>query len=750
MWRGSRVLHWRTCAPGCRAVFTTAILLTLMSLCAFAPCAAGGAPLCDCRAAAQSPTEVVLQCHLDWPAIAAAAENGGVVPSLGFVAIPRGARASLDAGTPVRMSPPMRLRGIDVVGLAVDLGACTLAAQDVEFRVRFEGGPGLFGEERLRTRLWEPVLERWILNHASLPAVSPAALPDREEGCEFVILCPDDAASTAWADSLRAWRTLQGISTQVFTTAEIGSTWQEIRDFLVNAYTTWTVPPAAFLLLGDYPGSGDGRLAGVPAPLYQGYAVSDNLYADIDGDGLPDMFHGRITAHTSAELAFMVGKLLAHERTPSLDPGFYAHPVVASGWDPDGRTVMEMETIYGFQANVLGKEPVREYVATSPGTIWPDPQWVATFGPGGLGYIPATPEYLHDWGGSAARINADINAGAFMVIHRGAGMETAWGDPLYTVGDVAGLANARYPFVFSLDALTGRFNSAGTCLTEALHRSAHGALGMISATEIGYALPTCRLMLHLFNSIWPDFLSGGGGGEPELRPGCALVMAKYALAIDVWPVSPQQKLLTYHLFHHHGDPLLVMNSEVPQPLLVEHAGCCPIGASAFSVQTEVGALIGLTVNGELIGVGSGTGAPVAIPIIPPTQAGTLRITVTRQNHLRYDERVPILDPSGVTQQPASRSDALHLALVGANPHLSPACFQFAIPPSLAGARASLCILDATGRSVRTLVDGRQDGGTHESRWDGADDAGAPSGAGVYFARLTCGGQTVTRRFARLQ
>ncbi len=711
----------------------------------------------------QSPTEVLLRCRFDWPAIAAAGESDRLTPLLGYVAVPNGARASLAVAATapaspaqdlVHLSPPARLRGIDVVGLTLDLGPAGVRnlpelVEEVELRVSFTGGDGQFGESRLRSRLWEPLLERWVLNHGSLPPPEAALPCGREGGCEFVIIAPDEMAFTAWADSLKSWRTLQGITTEVFTTAEIGTTWQGIKDFLANAYFSWPVPPSAFLLLADYPASGDGRQVGIPAPIYNGYTVSDNLYADVDGDGLPDMFHGRITAHTGAEVGLMVGKLLDHERAPCPDPGFYAHPLLAAGWDPDGRSVMELETLYGFQANTLGLEPVREYVATSPGSTWPDPQWVAMFGPQGLGYLPPTPEYLTDWGGSAARINADINDGAFMVIHRGVGSETAWGDPLYTVGDVAGLNNANYPFVFSMDCLTGRFNSPSTCLTEALHRSPHGTVGMISAAEVCYSLPTSRLMLYLLDALWPQFLTPGSTEDPLLRPGQALLWAKYVLAQDA-VISPQQKQLTYHLFHYHGDPISVMNCEVPQPLSVEHADCCLIGDTSFTVQADEGALIGLTVDGDLIGVGTGTGLPEPIPIIAPTEQGTLRITATKQNRLRYDACVPIRDASAVPEPGPALAAEVWLELASGNPLLSAAHFRYAIPPALAGSRVTLSVHDAAGRCVRMLFDGPRAAGVCESRWDGANDTGAPVGSGIYFARLTCGEKTVMRRIARVE
>jgi hypothetical protein len=48
------------------------------------------------------------------------------------------------------------------------------------------------------------------------------------------------------------------------------------------------------------------------------------------------------------------------------------------------------------------------------------------------------------------------------------------------------------------------------------------------------------------------------------------------------------------------------------------------------------------------------------------------------------------------------------------------------------------VIDVAGRSVRTLVDRAMPAGTYSVTWDGCDNAGAPSGPGVYFIRMSAG------------
>ncbi|MFN8547536.1 MAG: S8 family serine peptidase [Candidatus Eisenbacteria bacterium] len=52
--------------------------------------------------------------------------------------------------------------------------------------------------------------------------------------------------------------------------------------------------------------------------------------------------------------------------------------------------------------------------------------------------------------------------------------------------------------------------------------------------------------------------------------------------------------------------------------------------------------------------------------------------------------------------------------------------------------AKVTIFDASGRRVRSLIDGSQAAGEHSAVWDGRDDAGRPVSSGVYLYKLESG------------
>jgi flagellar hook assembly protein FlgD len=67
--------------------------------------------------------------------------------------------------------------------------------------------------------------------------------------------------------------------------------------------------------------------------------------------------------------------------------------------------------------------------------------------------------------------------------------------------------------------------------------------------------------------------------------------------------------------------------------------------------------------------------------------------------------------------------------------------SFALPSDGA---VSLQVFDATGRLVRTLVSSTLPAGPHNVVWEGADEAGRPAPAGLYYYRLSTDAGVVNR------
>ncbi|MCK4312071.1 MAG: hypothetical protein KAW88_04985, partial [Candidatus Cloacimonetes bacterium] len=469
-------------------------------------------------------------------------------------------------------------------------------------------------------------------------------------------ICPDDPDFIAWADSIKVFRTKQGILTTVKTTTEVGgNNAYAIENYINDAYANWDPAPAAVLLLGDHGTTGNT----VVSPIYSGF-VSDHIYADVNNNMMADIILARMTAQNPTHLETMVTKVLNYERTPPENPNYYDNPVTAMGYQSDRWFQLCSEIINGFWEYGLGKNPVRENDGYPNGQA--PPSWSTNqntymildhFGPNGLGYVPATPSHLTDWGGNATRINNDINSGAFMLQHRDHGEETGWYEPSYHISDLSGLQNEDLAFVFSINCLTGKFNCAGECFAEAFHRYTYndqnaGALGIIAASDVSYSFVNDTYVWGMYDNMWTEFMPEFGT-TPESRgilPAFANAAGKYFLQGSGWPYNPQNKAVTYYLFHHHGDAFTTVYSEMPQNLTVVHEPVLISGLSFFEVTADEGSLIALSVDGELIGVAEGTGAPVSITIEPQIPPTVVDIVITKQNYYRYEEQIQVIPPTG--------------------------------------------------------------------------------------------------------
>jgi hypothetical protein len=564
---------------------------------------------------------------------------------------------------PFQLSEPSTIRGVDVVMLGITpfqynpVSKQLIIYHDIDIDIEFHGGNDQIGDNRLRSRWWDPIIMDAILNSNVLPQIDYGAryksmMESRSEGYEYIVVVPDHPDFIAWGDSIKMFRNKQGIRTLVLTTTQMGgNNHTQIKNYITSAYNTWDIAPAAILFLADYGTTGATITSQYRTDHPYGSSsayISDLFYVDMNNNHLPDITMARITARHAADLQIMVPKFLNYERTPPTNANYYYTPITAMGWQTERWFQLCSETVSGFWETKLNKEPLRQnnIYSGSPGTVWSTATNTASvvnvFGPNGLGYIPATPSHLHTygWTANATSINNAINSGAFMVLHRDHGLETGWGEPYYRNTHLSGLTNDDLTFVFSINCLTGKFNWGNECFTEAMHRHPKGALGLTAASEISYSFVNDTYVWGLMNNLWPSFLPAYGTtpASRDVLPAFANSAGKYFLQQSNWPYNTQHKQITYYLFHHHGDAFSTVYYNMPQHLNVVHE---PImsGSTDFEVTANAGSLIGISVNGELIGVAEGTGEPVNVPLAAFEPGSELTVTVTKQNFYRYEANV---------------------------------------------------------------------------------------------------------------
>ncbi len=580
------------------------------------------------------------------------------------------ARDAFYPASPVMVSEVTSIRGLDVVVVEIfpfrynPVTGQLEVNQQIEIEVTHAGGQGVIGEERLRSRWWDPLMYSEVLNSSIIPAVDfnqqAASTRTTQTGYEYLIITPDMPEFLAWADSIRQFRIRQGIKTGIVTTTEAGgNTVAALKTYIDNAYNTWDIPPVAVLLLGDF-STGSG---GIISHMYahpSGYPnfASDNYYADVNGDNLPDLVIARITANDATQLQVMVSKFLNYERNPPVSSSFYNNPVTALGWQTERWFQLCSEIVAGYFSNVQGKSPVRINAVYS-GNPAVDPWSTAYntaavlnyFGPSGLGYIPATPQETGGFsGGTTSDIVSAINSGTFMVLHRDHGSYSSWGEPLFTTNSVNSLNNVnnQLPYIFSINCQTGAYPRATETLAEKFHRHTSngqnsGALGVLAASEVSYSFANDAYLWGVFDNLFPDFMPAQSTTFPSAfaLPAFAASAGKHFLYQSSWTTSSTAKITTYRLFHHHGDAFMNLYTEVPQTLAVSHPLTLDAGQTSMQVTANSGAFIAITAGDQILATATASGSPLTITF-PPLESGvTVYVTITKQNFKRYSKAVEV-------------------------------------------------------------------------------------------------------------
>ena len=575
------------------------------------------------------------------------------------------------------------IRGVDAVTVAITPFQYNPVTKDlvvytnIELSVTFEGGDGHFGEDRLRSPYWDPILAAELANYDQLPVIDYEArmqewLRGDEDGAEYLIITPNNDAWAEYANQLKDYRTRQGIITKVYRLDEMpANSTNEMKAWFHNAYNTWDIAPVAVCLLGDHGTNMGQYIPAETAPHPYGSCITDNRYADVVGnDNLPDMVFSRLIAETPAELPVFVGKQLEYEYTnPNMDPSFYTRPITALGWQTE-RWFQICSEVFGGYMRQHGYNPNRIncIYSGSPGSSWSSNQntsmVVNYFGPNGMGYIPQSPSELGGWnGGTPQQVVDAVNEGSFWLQHRDHGEEHGWGEPAVKNSHVAQMNNVgKLPFVMSINCLTGKFNLGDNCFAEAWMRRTYngenaGAVGILCPTETSYSFVNDAFVWGVYDLFDGDFMPDYGPFQPAASktgnwmPAFGNVAGKYFLAQSSWPYNTDDKDITYTMFTAHCDAFLRIYTQVPQEMEVTHPEVIIAGLGEVSITAPEGCMISLVKdNGEggwdILAVAEATGDPQTIefaPQVPPTE---INLVVTGQNYLRYEAVMGVIPADG--------------------------------------------------------------------------------------------------------
>jgi hypothetical protein len=197
---------------------------------------------------------------------------------------------------------------------------------------------------------------------------------------------------------------------------------------------------------------------------------------------------------------------------------------------------------------------------------------------------------------------------------------------------------------------------------------------------------------------------------------------------------------------------------ITQPLgqtQVEHLSISNIGEDGSVLTYQVRVVPALLNQWVVLGSGGGTCDSGDTDVIDVTfdtnvvTAGEYHARIVVSADRVAPVSVPVTLIAGESSAIGGRELPAHLALEPArpNPFAGASALTFGVPGP---ARVELGVFDASGRSVRTLLNGTVPGGWYHETWDGRDDGGRDLPAGVYLYKLNAQGRQLTQKIMLLR
>jgi len=419
------------------------------------------------------------------------------------------------------------------------------------------------------------------------------------------------------------WKRLKGFNVVEAYTDVIGTTTTAIKTYLKNLYEHPSdgVSPTFVLLVGD--------VAQIPAYNNQVAGdshVTDLYYFEYTGDYLPEVFYGRFSATTTAQLQSQIDKSLQVEKYLMPNKDYLNNVVLIAGADAS------MAPTYG---NGFVNYATTYYINST----------------NGYNAIP----YLYPASASAdAQIRTDISSGVALANYTAHCSSDGWSDPTFSIANIASLTNQdMYPLMIGNCCQSVKFegNSFGEEILRAVNK---GAVGYIGASDYSYWDEDYYWAIGNRTSITanPTYDATKLGAydkffhtHSEARTDWYITQGQINVAgnIAVQASASGRKPYYWEIYHLMGDPSLTPFVKVPTALTASYNSEIIVGSNAFEVNTEEDAFVALSMNGVLLDVElAGVGGVVNLSFTTISEVGTADLVITKQNRIPIITQVDII------------------------------------------------------------------------------------------------------------
>ncbi len=496
--------------------------------------------------------------------------------------------------------------------------------EELTLRVVFDGADHAAGDAlkaRTNSVFFEPLYERFD-GYRGLHDNYPDRVGDV---VTMVVVAPPEfeAQLAEYVD----WKTERGFHTilAITGTPEVGTTTSSIQAYIHDLYNNASpeLPAPSFaVFVGD--------VAQMPTFQESGNCT-DRPYCAVDGDIVPDIYYGRLSATNPTMLANILEKTLMYDQFTMPDPSYLGEVCMVSGMDSGYASVWGNGQI-NYGTTYYFNEAHGIYSHT----------------------------YLYPESGSnAGNIVQHVSDGVSYINYTAHGSQTSWSDPSFTIANINGLSNyGKYCLAVGNCCQTGTFDY-GECFGEAwLRAEDKGAIGYIGGSN---------------NTYWDeDYWWGVGSGSIVVNPTYEThglgaydgVFHDHGEAMTQWYVMNACLMFTgniavmeagsglstyyWNIYNLSGDPSLCTYMGVPTANPVDHPDAILTSMETITVDGDPNSYIGVTKDGTLVAAGTiGETGTVDLEIWEsPLLPGTAQITIMAQNRVPYQANIEILPPSG--------------------------------------------------------------------------------------------------------
>ncbi|MCB8964936.1 MAG: T9SS type A sorting domain-containing protein [Bacteroidales bacterium] len=495
---------------------------------------------------------------------------------------------------------------------------------DIEIDINVTAGTKSIADEQALASPYFNAITQSALN------TTKSAYTDHPELTKYpikMLVVSDRMFETSLAPFI-AWKKQKGINVITAYTDEIGTTAEQIKQYIqqqYNAGTTTDPAPTFLIFVGDVeqvPSSAIGSKSGKKTDLY---------YASIDGDIFPEIYYGRMSAKTTEQLNNIINKILYYEKYEFTDPTYLNQVTLIAGDDDKWNPAVGQPTIKYATANYFntsnGFTTVNEYGVTDD------------------------PNNDSEQSGYTGCYNSDkVSVG--LINYTAHCSETTWHDPSLSISNINAFTNqAKYPLAVANCCLSGDFGT-GECIGEAWIRAANkGAVTYIGSSPSSYWQEDMYWAVGAFpmqgenNGYVPTLTETTTGAYDAafastyrttgamVFTGNLAVTEAYNQAYPNGEVTPTYYWEAYNIL---GDPSLMPYLTQAQTNNVTHETSISISNLTVKVTATAGSYVSITKNSEILGTAYFEQTEEKnIAITSIWEPETLTITATKPQAIPY-------------------------------------------------------------------------------------------------------------------